>query len=259
MNRRLLMFALLTGATVCLVPQRVLADEPCCNEVHGFHRSGPLYLGMPVDLDTERTSPGRHGILIALDGAEPLLAACEHKGEIWIAGNDRAQSCHGVTKGDVLAMLDIDPGIAASSNDKMMLPVVLSTSKFATLKPVLTKAPSAGAAAIRIQEPSLSPNAAIEVFALGRERPPLYFASTRQLKDGNGDVDCATTARAVLAGDRDHMTRLGELPNLPTAVVNADRQYLIVPVDCGKRVGVWVVGAKLEQIGYLDNGYEYGG
>jgi hypothetical protein len=55
------------------------------------------------------------------------------------------------------------------------------------------------------------------------------------------------------------MSRVGELPNEPTAVVNADRQYLIVPVDCGKRVGIWAVGVELEQVGYLDNGYEYGG
>jgi hypothetical protein len=259
MNHRLSILGMLIGVAACLAPHRALADEPCCDEAHGFHRSGPLYLGMPVDLDTERRSPGRHGILVAVDGADLLLSACRRQGEVWIAGSDRPQVCHGVIKGDALAMLDIGPSSAASSSDRFMLPTVLSISKFAMSKAAFTNAPSADAVAVRTQEPSLPPDTAIEVLAIGQEHPPLYLASTRQLKDGSGDIDCATTARTVFARNQGRMSRVGELPNEPTAVVNADRQYLIVPVDCGKRVGIWAVGVELEQVGYLDNGYEYGG
>jgi hypothetical protein len=250
---------MLIGVAACLAPHCALADEPCCDEAHGFHRSGSLYLGMPVDLDTERRSPGRHGILVAVDGADPLLSACGRQGEVWIAGNDRPQVCLGVTKGNALAMLDIEPSSAASNNDTFMLPTVLSTSKFAMSKAAFTNASLADAVAIRTQEPSLPLDTTIEVLAMGQEHLSLYLASTRQLEDGNGDVDCATTARTVFVRNHERMNRVGELPNKPTAIVNADRQYLIVPVDCGKRVGIWEIGATLEQVEYLDNGYEYGG
>ena len=253
------MLATLLGVAMCLAPHRARADEPCCDEAHGFHRSGPLYLGMPVDLDTERRSPERHSFLVAMDGADPLLLACIRQEEIWIAGNDRPQECHGVIKGNALAMLDIDPNGAAPHRDGLMLPTVLSTSRFAMLKAAFTNAPSAEAADVRAQEPSLPPASVIEVLASDKEGQPLYLAGTRHLKDGNGDDACATMAQAVFKRNHGRMSRLGELPNQPTAVVNADRQYLIAPIDCGKRVGVWAIGVKLEQVGYLDNGYEYGG
>ncbi len=259
MNHRLSILAMLLGIATCLTPYRAQADEPCCDEAHGFHRSGPLYLGIPVDLDTHRSSPGRHGFLVAMDGADPLLSACRHQGDIWIAGSDQPQTCHGVTKGEALAMLDIDPSRAAPRGDDLMLPTVLSTSRFSMRKAIISNASSTDADLIRTVEPSIPPTSVIEALNIGNKGQPLYLEGSRHLKDGNGDDACATTARAVFVKNNGKVTRLGTLPNQPTAVVTADRQYLIVPVDCGKRVGVWAIGAKLEQVGYLDNGYEYGG
>jgi hypothetical protein len=253
------MLAMLLGIAVCLAPYRARADEPCCDDAHGFHRSGPLYLGIPVDLDAQGRTPGRHGFLVAMDGADPLLSACRHQGDIWIAGSDQPQTCHGVTKGEALAMLDIDPSSAAPRSDDLMLPTVLSTSNFSMRKAIISNAPSTDADRIRTVEPSIPPTSVIEALNIGNEGQALYLAGTRHLKDGNGDDACATTAQAVFVKNNGKMTRLGTLPNQPTAVVTADRQYLIVPVDCGKRVGIWAIGVKLEQVGYLDNGYEYGG
>ena len=161
---------ILISVALYFEPHSALADEPCCDDAHGFDRSGPLYLGMPVDLDTESKSPGRHGVLVAVDGADSLLLACKSQGEGWIAGSDRPQKCRGVTKGDTLAMLGIEPSIAASDGDTPMLPTVLSTSKFAMLKVALTHASPADAAAVRAQEPSLLPDTTIEVLAVRQDQ-----------------------------------------------------------------------------------------
>jgi hypothetical protein len=214
---------------------------------------------MPVDLDTGQKITGRHGFLVPIDGGDTLLSTCRRHGDVWIAGSDKPQSCNGFVRGDALAMLDIDLKAAAMPDvHGSTLPTVLSTSRFTMSKPTIANAAASDMAAIRADEPSLPRGAAIQSITVGKA-VPLYVASTRYLPDGNGGDECATTARAVFVRRDGRMVRLGELPDQPTSVVNADRPYLIVPVDCGKRIGIWVVGAKLEQVGYLDNGYEYGG
>lgn len=42
-----MMMTLILSMGMVFAPHRALADEPCCDEAHGFLRSGSLYLGMP--------------------------------------------------------------------------------------------------------------------------------------------------------------------------------------------------------------------
>lgn len=72
------MLTLILSVGMVLAPHRALADEPCCDEAHGFRRSSPLFLGMPVDLDTGQKIPGRHGFLVPVD--------CGKRVGIWAGG-----------------------------------------------------------------------------------------------------------------------------------------------------------------------------
>ncbi|WP_139382766.1 hypothetical protein [Luteibacter sp. 22Crub2.1] len=71
---------------IFFIPFPAVADEPCCDNAHGYHRSGPLYLGVPVAFDDGENTPGRYGVLVPMDGSDALFAACSSHGGVWVAG-----------------------------------------------------------------------------------------------------------------------------------------------------------------------------
>lgn len=257
-KHRLFITCLSLALLLCAIPFAAAADEPCCDDAHGYHRTGPLYLGVPVDLDGGEKTPGRYGVLVPMDGSDALFAACSTDGGLWVAGSTIPVACNRVTKGDTLAVLGVDPAALGGAGQSLALPVVFSTTAFKLLNPSITKAGPADVASLRALDPSLE-SVAIETISLPDGSSLLFFAGTRHVPDGNGENDCATTAEAVFTREHGTLRRAVELPARPSGLVLADKPYLIVPVDCGKRVGIWAVGEKVEQVGYFDNGYEYGG
>lgn len=243
---------------LCAIPLPAVADEPCCDNAHGYHRSGPLYLGVPVAFDDGEKTPGRYGVLVPMDGSDALFAACANHGGVWVAGATNPVACDRVTKGDTLAVLGVDPAVLGGAGQGLALPVVFSTTAFKLLKPSIAKAAPADVASLRALDPSLEATA-IETISLPDGSPWLFMAGTRRLADGNGEQDCATTSRALFVRDQGKLQRAGEIPNSPSGIAISDRTYLIVPVDCGKRVGIWMLERSAEKIGYFDNGYEYSG
>ncbi|MDQ7994953.1 MAG: hypothetical protein AAGC76_03775 [Luteibacter sp.] len=243
---------------LCAVPFPAVADEPCCDNAHGYHHSGPLYLGVPVAFDGGEKTPGRYGVLVPMDGSDALFAACSSHGGVWVAGETNPVACNRVTKGDTLAVLGVDPAALGGAGQGLALPVVFSTTAFKLFEPSIAKAVPVDVASVRALDPSLD-SAAIETISLPDGSSLLFMAGTRHVPDGNGENDCATTAETVFTREHGILRRAAELPARPTGLVLADKPYLIVPVDCGKRVGIWAVGKKVEQVGYFDNGYEYGG
>ncbi|SDF53182.1 hypothetical protein [Dyella sp. 333MFSha] len=258
MKRPIFVAGLSLALLLCAIPFQAVADEPCCDNAHGYHHSGPLYLGVPVDFDGADKKPGRYGVLVPIDGSDALFAACANHGGVWVAGATRPVTCNGVTKGDTLAVLGVDPAALGGAGQGLALPVVFSTTAFRLLKPSITKAAPTDVGSLRALDPALE-TTAIETISLPDGPPWLFVAGTRRLADGNGEEDCATTSRALFVRDHGKLERAGEIPNSPSGIVIADRTYLIVPVDCGKRVGIWMMERSVEQIGYFDNGYEYGG
>lgn len=258
MKHRVFITRLSLALLLCAIPFAAAADEPCCDDAHGYHRSGPFYLGVPVDLDGGEKTPGRYGLLVPMDGSDALFAACATHGGFWVAGATNPVACNRVTKGDTLAILGVDPAALGGAGQGLALPVVFSTAAFKLLKPSLAKAAPADVASVRALDPSLE-SVAIETISLPDGSPSLFMAGTRRLPDGDGEEDCATTSRALFVRDQGKLQRAGEIPNSPSGVVIADRTYLIVPVDCGKRVSIWMMKRSAEKIGYFDNGYEYSG
>lgn len=233
------------------------ANEPCCDEAHGFHRSGLLYAGMPIDLDDGGKRPGRHGVVVAIDGATDLLHACAMRSALWVDGAKEPVTCSGLTKGHTLAVLDLKLAPVQSDSPGLSLPVLLSTKPFALRKATFAKATPEESDAVRAASTGVEDAEVARVPVAGGQS--IFAVGTRHLPDGNGDQECATTAQAVFVRHQGRMHRIGDLPARPSDIAMADKPYLIVPVDCGKRLGIWTLGEKLEQVGYFDNGYEYGG
>jgi hypothetical protein len=257
MNFRRTFFNAASVAWLLLVSAGASADEPCCDEAHGFHRSGNLYAGMPIDLDDGHKRPGRYGVVIAVDGASELLDTCARQGSLWIGGAKEPVACHGVTKGDALAVLDIDVSRIGSDTTGLSLPVLLSTRPFDLQGHAFHHAMPADINAVQAADADLPANTTVETLVVGDQS--VFTASARHLLDGNESEECATTAQAVFVRRDGRMRRIGELPGQPSGVAMADEPYLIVPVNCGKQLGIWTIGDRLEQVGYFDNGYEYGG
>jgi len=233
------------------------ADEPCCDEAHGFHRAGALYAGMPIDLDGGGKRPGRHGMVVAIDGIDDLMDACARHGALWVGGAKEPVTCNGVTQGHTLAVLDMSLTRIDSENASLSLPVLLSTTPFELRKATFANATPEETEAVRGADAGLVHSGVVKVPMASGET--LFAVDTRRLPDGNGEQDCATTAQAIFVRHQGRMRRIGELPARPSEIAMVDKPYLIVPLDCGKRLGIWTIGETLRQVGYFDNGYEYGG